>query len=375
MSAAEITIPAELLPTDGRFGAGPSKIRDAAFATLAASGHSVMGTSHRQAPVKNLVASVQERLAEFYALPDGYEVVMGVGGSNAFWDVAAFSLIEQRQQNVVGGEFGAKFARCATAPLLEAPDVIETAPGTLALPRTTSGIDCYAWAHNETSTGVMAPVERLTGTDDGALMVVDGTSAAGGLALDVTQTDVYYFAPQKSFASDGGLWFALMSPAAIERAERIKASGRWIPPFLDLMTAIENSRKHQTYNTPAVATYFLMNEQLGWMLEQGGMEFTAARTQASAQTLYSWADDHELATPFVTDDRARSHVIGTIDFADEVDAAVIAMTLRANGVVDVEPYRKLGRNQLRIGMYPAVEPNDVAALTRCVDYVIGEMAQ
>lgn len=374
MSANQITIPAQLLPVDGRFGAGPSKVFPASVQALADSGPAVLGTSHRQAPVKQLVGCVKERLAEFYSLPDDYEVVMGVGGSNAFWDVAAFSLIERRQQNVVGGEFGAKFAKCATTPFLAEPDVISTEPGTLALPRAVAGIDSYAWAHNETSTGVMAPVVRVDGTEADALMIVDGTSAAGGLELDVSQTDVYYFAPQKSFASDGGLWFALCSPAALERAERIKSSGRWIPPFLDFVTAAENSRKAQTYNTPAVATYFLMNEQLGWMLDNGGMEFAAARCRASAQTLYSWAEASEVAAPFVQQPDARSNVIGTIDFVEDIDAATIASVLRAHGVVDTEPYRKLGRNQLRIGMYPAVDPDDVAALTRCIDYVIANLA-
>ena len=375
MTAPDITIPADLLPGDGRFGAGPSKIFDSALDSLAASGRSVMGTSHRQAPVKTLVASVTERLTQLYSLPEGYEVVMGVGGSNAFWDVAAFSLIDNRQQNVVGGEFGAKFAACATTPFLAAPDVIETEPGTLALPQAREGIDCYAWAHNETSTGVMAPVERVAGADAGALMLVDGTSAAGGLALDVSETDVYYFAPQKSFASDGGLWFALCSPAAIERAERISSSGRWIPPFLDFMSALDNSRKHQTYNTPAVATYFLMNTQLEWMLAGGGMRFVTERTATSAATLYGWAEASEVATPFVRDASARSNVIGTVDFTDAVDAAMLAAVLRKNGVVDVEPYRKLGRNQLRVGMYPAVEPDDVAALTRCIDYIVERIGQ
>lgn len=331
-----------------------------------------MGTSHRQAPVKNLVASVQEGLRELYQLPDGYEIAMGVGGSNAFWDVAAFSLIRERQQNVVTGEFGAKFAACATTPFLAAPDVIQATPGSYARPRLHEGVDCYAWAHNETSTGVMAPVERVEGADD-ALMVVDGTSAAGGLELDVTETDVYYFAPQKSFASDGGLWFAFLSPAAVERAETIKASGRWIPPFLDLTTAVANSRQHQTYNTPAIATYFLMNEQIQWLLSEGGMTFAAGRCRASAQSLYAWADEHELARPFVEDEAARSNVVGTIDFDDSIDAKAIAAALRHNGIVDVEPYRKLGRNQLRVGMYPTVDPTDVEQLTRCIDFVIEKL--
>lgn len=368
--APAIVIPDELKPGDGRFGSGPSKVRPEALEALGGRWRSVMGTSHRQAPVRNLVRDVQDGLTQFFALPDGYEVVMGVGGSNAFWDVATFSLIDQRQQNLVFGEFTAKFAASATAPFLEAPDVIEAPAGSVAMPVAKPGIDTYAWAHNETSTGAMAPVRRPSGMDDDALVLIDATSAAGGLAVDIAETDVYYFAPQKSFASDGGLWFAVMSPAAIERVSRIKASGRWIPPFLDLNIAVTNSRLNQTYNTPAIATYALMKEQLDWLNDGGGIDFAAARTAASAQTLYGWADAHDVATPFVTDPQYRSHVVATIDFADSVDAAALAKTLRANGIVDIEPYRKLGRNQLRVGMYPAVEPSDVAALTGCIDHVL-----
>ena len=368
-----IVIPDALKPSDGRFGAGPSKIRPDALAALAAAGEGatpLLGTSHRQAPVKNLVREVQEGLAQMYDLPDGYETVMGLGGSNAFWDVAAFSLIEHRQQNLVFGEFTAKFAASATAPFLEAPDIVEAPAGSVAEAQPKPGIDTYAWAHNETSTGAMAPVTRPANTDDDTLVLIDGTSAAGGLPVDLTECDVYYFAPQKSFASDGGLWFAFMSPAAIERVARIKASGRWIPPFLDLDAAITNSRQAQTYNTPALATYVLMKAQLDWFNANGGLDFAVERTRASSKALYTWADAHPHATPFVTDPAHRSLVVGTIDFDDAIDAAAIAATLRANGIVDVEPYRKLGRNQLRVGMYPAVEPTDVAALTHCIDHVI-----
>lgn len=368
--AASIVIPNDLKPGDGRFGSGPSKIRPEALDALGSRWRSVMGTSHRQAPVKTLVRDVQDGLRDFYGLPEGYEVVMGVGGSNAFWDVATFSLIDKRQQNLVFGEFTAKFAKAATAPFLEAPHIVEAPAGSVATAVATPGIDTYAWAHNETSTGAMAPVQRPDGADEGALVVIDATSAAGGLAVDIAETDVYYFAPQKSFASDGGLWFALMSPAAIDRVARIKASGRWIPPFLDLDTAITNSRAAQTANTPAIATYALMKEQLDWLNDGGGIDFAASRTAASAKALYGWADAHDLVTPFVTAPEIRSRVVGTIDFAETVDAAALASTLRANGIVDVEPYRKLGRNQLRVGMYPAVEPTDVEALTRCIDHVL-----
>lgn len=365
-----MTIPTALLPSDGRFGAGPSKIRDDAMTALNRAAHSPMGTSHRQAPVKNLVKEVQEGLTTFYTLPDGYEIVMGVGGSNAFWDVATFSLIEQRQQNLVFGEFTQKFATAATAPFLTAPHIIEAPAGSVAAPIARDDIDVYAWAQNETSTGAMMPVNRVAGANDDALVCIDATSAAGGLAVDLNECDVYYFAPQKSFASDGGLWFAIMSPRAIERVERIKASDRWIPPFLDLHAAITNSRANQTYNTPAIATYLLMNEQVKWLNAGGGMTFATSRTAESSSALYTWADSHEFVMPFVTRPENRSHVIGTLDFADHIDAAKLAKTLRINGIVDVEPYRKLGRNQLRVGMYPAVEPDDVAALCRCIDYVL-----
>ena len=366
-----IQIPADLLPADGRFGSGPSKVRPEQLDSLVAQGRSVMGTSHRQAPVLNLVASVQERMAQLYSLPDGYEVVLGLGGSTGFWDVAACSLIRARSQHAVFGEFSSKFAAVATAaPFLTDPEVRSAEPGAVADLASSDGIDLYATAHNETSTGAMVPIRRVDSGD--ALTVVDGTSAAGGTELDVAQTDVYYFAPQKSFASDGGLWIALMSPAALERAAEVTSrTDRWVPETLNLQTAITNSRKHQTLNTPALATLILLDEQLGWMLELGGLAACAARTADSSTRLYSWAEGSDFATPFVADPAHRSQVVGTIDFDESVDAAALAATLRANGIVDTEPYRKLGRNQLRIGMYPAVDPDDVTALTRCIDHVVG----
>jgi phosphoserine aminotransferase len=365
-----ITIPAELLPSDGRFGCGPSKVRPEALRALAADGAAVMGTSHRQAPVKKLVKEIREGLRALFDVPDGYEVVLGNGGTTAFWDAALFGLIRDRAAFGTYGEFSAKFASgAAEAPFLGDPVIVEAAPGTLALPTAQPGVDAYGWAHNETSTGVMAPVERPAGTDD-ALVLIDATSGAGGLPVDVSQTDVYYFAPQKSFAADGGLWVALMSADAQERVAQIKASGRWIPGFLDLSIAIDNSTKDQTYNTPAVATLFLLNDQIAWLLSLGGLSGAVARTRDSSDRLYSWAEKSPYATPFVTDPDERSFVVGTIDFADSVDAAALASTLRANGVVDVEPYRKLGRNQLRVGMFPAVEPDDVSALTACIDHVV-----
>jgi phosphoserine aminotransferase len=365
-----LTIPAELLPSDGRFGCGPSKVRPEALQALATDGAAVMGTSHRQAPVKNLVKRVREGLRELFDVPDGYEVVLGNGGTTAFWDAALFGLIRDRAAFGTYGEFSAKFASGAKdAPFLGDPVVVKAEPGTLALPTAQAGIDAYGWAHNETSTGVMAPVERPAGTDD-ALVLIDATSGAGGLPVDVSQTDVYYFAPQKSFAADGGLWVALMSADALQRIAEIKASGRWIPGFLDLSIAVDNSTKDQTYNTPAVATLFLLDDQIQWLLSLGGLSGAVARTRDSSSRLYSWAEKSPYATPFVANPDERSYVVGTIDFADSVDAAAIAQTLRANGVVDVEPYRKLGRNQLRVGMFPAVDPDDVTALTACIDHVV-----
>ena len=366
---SDLVIPDDLRPADGRFGAGPSKVPAGALDALAATGATLMGTSHRQTPVRHLVGRVREGLGDLLSLPEGYEIVLGNGGATAFWDIATFGLIRERSQHLSFGEFSAKFAKAAAAaPFLAEPSVIAADPGSRPTPETEDGVDVYAWAHNETSTAVMAPVERVG--DAGSLVLVDATSGAGGLPVDLTQVDAYYFAPQKSFASDGGLWLAAMSPAALARAEEIASSGRWIPAFFDLPTAIENSRKNQTYNTPSVATLFLMAEQLDWMNGQGGLEAMVARTTASSQALYGWAEATAYTTPYVADPEHRSLVIGTIDFEESVSADAVAATLRANGIVDTEPYRKLGRNQLRIAMYPAIDPADVEALTRCIDFVV-----
>ncbi|MDP9416453.1 MAG: phosphoserine transaminase [Actinomycetota bacterium] len=371
---ADITIPADLKPRDGRFGSGPSKVRPEALAALASEGAKVMGTSHRQAPVKSLVGRVRAGVAELFGLPEGYEVMLGNGGTTAFWDAAAFGLVRERSQHLSFGEFSSKFASVTKgAPFLGDPSVVKSDPGTHPLPQPEPGIDSYCLTHNETSTGVAMSISRPQGTDDDALVLVDATSGAGGLPVDITQSDVYYFAPQKVFAADGGLWLAVLSPAAVARIEQVKASGRWIPPFYDLATALDNSRKDQTYNTPAVATIFLLADQLDWINGQGGLEWSVGRTADSSSRLYTWADKSPYAAPFVTDPVQRSQVVGTVDFSDEVDAAAVAKTLRANGILDVEPYRKLGRNQLRVAMFPAVEPSDVEALTACVDYVVQEL--
>ena len=363
-----IEIPRDLLPVDGRFGCGPSKVRAAQLEALVTSGAGILGTSHRQAPVKNLVGSVREQFADLFRLPDGYEILLGNGGSTAFWDAAAFGLIERRSQNLTFGEFGGKFAKAAGAPWLEAPDVRKAEPGSLVAPEAAEGIDVYAWPHNETSTGVAAPVRRVAA--DGALTVIDATSAAGGIDFDLTQADVYYFAPQKNLGSDGGLWFAAVSPAAIERIERIAASDRYIPEFLSLKNAVDNSRLNQTLNTPALATLHLLDTQLKWIGENGGLAWAGARTAESSNALYEWAEASPVATPFVADPSHRSPVVVTIDFDEKIDAAAIAKTLRANGIVDTEPYRKLGRNQLRIATFVSIEPDDVRQLIRAIDYVL-----
>jgi phosphoserine aminotransferase len=334
-------------------------------------GAAIMGTSHRQAPVKGLVGQVREGLAELFDLPDGYEVVLGNGGTTAFWDAAAIGLIRDRAAFGTYGEFSAKFASAvAEAPFLADPVIAKADPGSIALPTGQAGIDAYGWAHNETSTGAMAPVVRPAGADDDALVLIDATSGAGGLPVDISRTDVYYFAPQKSFAADGGLWLAVMSPAALARVAEIKASDRWIPGFLDLSIAVDNSSKDQTYNTPAVATLFLLADQIRWLNSLSGLSGAVERTRESSSRLYGWAEKSEYATPFVSDPDHRSLVVGTIDFAEAVDAAAIAKILRAHGVVDTEPYRKLGRNQLRVGMFPAVDADDITALTACIDYVV-----
>ena len=369
---AEIKIPDSLKPRDGRFGCGPSKLRDGALESLLSSGRSIMGTSHRQKPVKNVVNRVRTGLTSLFSLPEGYEVVLGNGGSTAFWDIATFGLIEKKSQHLSFGEFSSKFATAAKeAPFLDEPSVFKSEPGTHPLPIVEAGIDVYALTHNETSTGVSMPILRPKGSD-GALVLVDATSGAGGLRVSASEFDCYYFAPQKSFASDGGLWLALMSPAAIERAMKVKAN-RWVPAFFDLTIAIENSRLDQTYNTPALATLILLADQIEWMNSNGGLEFAAGRSEKSAQTMYSWAERTSYTAPFVTDPAMRSNVVATINFDDGIDALEIAKVLRANGIVDTEPYRKLGKNQLRIGMFPTVDPDDVAALTQCIDFVVTEM--
>lgn len=370
-SPADLKIPGDLLPQDGRFGCGPSKVRPEQLSALAATGDSLMGTSHRQKPVKELVGRVRSGLAELFSLPDGYEVVLGNGGSTAFWDAAAFGLVRQRSLHLTYGEFSQKFADTTTgAPFLADPVIVKADPGSAPEPVSDPSVDVIAWAHNETSTGVAVPVNRPAGTTDDQLVLIDATSGAGGLPVDITQSDVYYFAPQKGFASDGGLFLAIMSPKALERVAELAASDRWIPPFLSLATAVDNSGKDQTYNTPSLATLFLLEDQVRWMNALGGLDGCVARTRDSSDRLYTWADKSSFATPFVTDPAHRSLVVGTIDFDDAVDATAVAKALRANGIVDTEPYRKLGRNQLRIGMFPAVEPSDVSALTACVDWVV-----
>jgi phosphoserine aminotransferase len=369
-TSTQLEIPAALKPADGRFGCGPSKIRPEQLAALAGEHAALLGTSHRQQPVRALVGRVRRGLAELLGAPDGYEVALGNGGTTAFWDAAALSLVRERSLHLSFGEFSRKFAQVSRhAPFLGEPIVIEADPGDAPRPTGDPRADALAWAHNETSTGVMVPVVRPADAGD-ALVLIDATSGAGGLPLDAAQADAYYFAPQKSFASDGGLWLALLSPAAIERIEQVAATDRWIPEFLSLSTALANSRQDQTLNTPALATLVLLAEQLEWMLANGGLQWCVRRTTESSNTLYGWADATSYATPFVADPAKRSLVVGTIDFSAGVDAARVAATLRANGIVDVEPYRKLGRNQLRVAMFPAIEPADVRALTACIDWVV-----
>jgi phosphoserine aminotransferase len=369
-----IRIPDDIKPADGRFGSGPSKVRPESVDKLRAAATSYLGTSHRQKTVRDQVARLRRGIATLFDLPEGYEVVLGNGGTTAFWEVATFGLIRDRAQLASFGEFGGKFAAAVqAAPFLSDPTVRTSEPGSAPTLRAEAGVDAYGTPHNETSTGVLVSVKRVAGADDGALMLHDATSAAGGVEVDVRESDAYYFAPQKSFASDGGLWVALLSPAAIERAYAIRGSGRYIPAFLDLVTAIENSRLEQTYNTPALATIFLMAEQTDWILSHGGLAWAAKRTAESAGVLYGWAERSPVARPFVTDPALRSPVVATIDFADSVDAAAVAKALRANGIVDTEPYRKLGRNQLRVALFPAIEPADVEALTTCIDFVIAHM--
>ena len=372
-SIPDMTIPAELLPRDGRFGSGPSKVRLEEVEALAASGATYLGTSHRQGTVRFVVAALRNGIAELLSLPDGYEVALGNGGTTAFWDAATFGLIDQRSQHLSYGEFSSKFAACAAAaPHLDDPEIIESVPGTAPTPKANPDVDAYCFTHNETSTGVAVAPVRPDGAE--GLVLVDATSAAGGLPLDPSQVDAYYFAPQKALASDGGLWLAALSPVAVERIERISAGDRWVPAFLDLGLALDNSRKDQTYNTPALATIFLAVQQIDWILHNGGLPFAAGRCDRSAEILYGWAESCAYATPFVTDPAIRSHVVATIDLDDEIPAATVSGVLRRNLVVDTESYRKLGRNQLRIAMFPAVDPDDIEALTRCIDYVVERLA-
>jgi len=375
VTPADITIPADLLPRDGRFGCGPSKVRPEQVDALVAAGATVLGTSHRKPAVKNLVGSVRAGLSELFSLPDGWEIVLGNGGSTVFWDVATFGLIRERSQHLVFGEFSSKFAEAAAAaPHLGEPAIVRSDPGTHPDPVAEDGIDLYALTHNETSTGVAMQLRRPVGAADDALVAVDATSAAGGLPWDPSEVDVYYFAPQKCFASDGGLWLAACSPAALDRIRSIAAGDRWRPASLDLGIALDNSLQDQTYNTPAVATLVMLDAQLGWMLDHGGLDFAAGRSATSAAALYGWADGRDWADPFVTDPAHRSNVVGTIDLDDGIDANDVNAALRANGILDTDAYRKLGRNQLRVGMFPAIDPADVEALTRCVDHVVAALS-
>ncbi|MCX7620844.1 MAG: phosphoserine transaminase [Acidimicrobiales bacterium] len=369
----DITIPRQLLPSDGRFGCGPSKVRHQALASLVKHAQHYLGTSHRQATVKFMVARLRNGLAELFALPDGYEVMLGNGGTTVFWDALTFGLIHKRSEHLSFGEFSSKFAACAeAAPHLAEPLVVRAEPGTRPEPVTDERVDVYAFTHNETSTGVMMPLTRPP-APDGALVAVDATSAAGGLRFDPAETDVYYFAPQKCLASDGGLWLAAVSPAAVERIESIAASGRWVPDSLNLAIALDNSRKDQTYNTPALATIFLAVQQVEWINEHGGLEWAASRCDRSAEIIYGWAEKNDYTSPFVANPADRSHVVATIDFDETIDALQVAAILRRNGIVDTEPYRKLGRNQLRIALFPAIEPSDVEALTACIDHVVTQL--
>lgn len=374
MTKPAIEIPENLKPADGRFGAGPSKVSTQLSQAVAEAGADLLGTSHRQAPVRNLVKSVQDGVSELFSAPQDYQVVLGVGGATAFWDTASFGLIRNKAQHLSFGEFGSKFAKATnSAPFLDDSVILQADPGTRPVPRAETGIDVYAWPQNETSTGVAAPVHRVEGADNDALILIDATSGAGGIPVDVSQSDVYYFSPQKNFASDGGLWLGLFSPAAIDRAEQIATTDRWIPDFLNLKTAIDNSAKNQTYNTPALATLIMLDEQLKWMNTNGGLDFATNRTKDSSNRLYTWAESSTYATPFVERAEDRSQVIVTIDFSDTVDAAAVATVLRANGIVDTEPYRKLGRNQLRVATFAAVDPQDISALTACIDYIVDRL--
>ncbi|MFI8597894.1 phosphoserine transaminase [Rothia koreensis] len=374
MVAENIVIPQELLPADGRFGAGPSKVRPAQVEAVV-SAQSLLGTSHRQAPVKDLVGSVRSGLENLFELPDGYEVIVGNGGATSFWDSAAFNLVRSKAAHLSFGEFGSKFAATTDkAPFLDPSEITSAEPGTRPTASPVPGADVYAWPQNETSTGVAAPVQRPSGVEDDALVLIDATSAAGGMAVDPREADVYYFSPQKNFASDGGLWLSFFSPAALDRVSSIASTDRWIPDSLNLTTAVDNSRKNQTYNTPSLANLVMLDNQIAWILENGGLGWAAERTARSSDLVYRWAEASDVASPFVGRPEDRSTVITTVDFDDTVDASALAKALRANGIVDTEPYRKLGRNQLRIATFTAIDPDDVAALLSCIDYVIERLA-
>ncbi len=369
----QIVIPKELLPEDGRFGCGPSKLRDEQLSNFASLGSKLMGTSHRQAPIKNMVGEIREGLMELFQAPSDYEIILGNGGSTAFWDAAAFSLAEKKAQALVHGEFGAKFANALKTPWLESPTVNKAEPGTRASFQAEAGVDLYVYPHNETSTGVVTEVERVSGADQNALMLTDATSAAGGIWFDAKQTDCYYFAPQKNFASDGGLWLALVSPKTVDRIEKIAASGRYIPEFLSLKTALDNSRLNQTLNTPAISTLFLLADQISWMNQSGGLRWADAKTKATSKLIYDWAEASQYAFPFVEEPSHRSQVVVTVNFKEEIDALEIAQILRSNGIVDTDPYRKLGKNQLRVATFTATESSDVEQLLRSIDYVVGQL--
>lgn len=364
------TLPSEFIPADGRFGCGPSKVRSEQIQAIVDGASSIIGTSHRQPAVKNVVGSVRDGLSELFSLPEGYEIILSLGGATAFWDAATFGLIEKKSGHLSFGEFSSKFAKASKlAPWLDEPEIVTAEPGDAPAPQAFDGADVIAWAHNETSTGAMVPIERPEGSE-GSLVAIDATSGAGGLPVDMKDADVYYFSPQKCFASDGGLWLAAMSPAALERIEKINSSDRFIPEFLNLQTAVDNSLKNQTYNTPAVSTLLMLDNQVQWMNNNGGLDGMVARTTANSSTLYNWAEAREETTPYVADVAKRSLVVGTIDFDDSIDAAVVAKILRANGILDVEPYRKLGRNQLRVGMFPAIDTVDVEKLTKAIDHIL-----
>src|SRR3954454_11610154 len=370
----DIAIPADLLPHDGRFGSGPSKVRPEAVEALAKSAYDYLGTSHRQATVRFVVGALRNGLAELLNLPDGYEIILGNGGTTAFWDAAIFGLIERRSQHLSFGEFSSKFAAgVAAAPFLDAPSVLSSEPGTHPDPVADADVDAYALTHNETSTGVSMQLQRPTGATDEQLVLVDATSGAAGLRVDMQQVDVYYFAPQKGLGSDGGIWLAAVSPRAIDRIERVSASDRWVPASLDLKIALDNSRLDQTYNTPALATIFLAAQQVDWINGNGGLEWAASRCDRSAEIIYTWAERASFATPFVTDLDDRSHVVATIDFDEAIDATALSTVLRRNGIVDTDSYRKLGRNQLRIALFPAIEPDDITALTKCIDFAVQQL--